>query len=367
MSTRTRPFQVLSDDNNGVLITIVSVSFLIATIIFVAAKFGSVIYFKQRRTAVNTPIWVAVILVIVEVIVVQKGVDHGVGRHGDTLSTEAIQTASKFIYASQLIQIVILSLSQVSTILLVWKLTPDHALRQACTVTAGLSVGWTVFAILGTAFQCQMPEPWSYSPDRCAGEGAIMYPIWAIHILTEFAIIAIPFFMMRNVQMVLAKRIKILCAFFARSLVVVLSVVRLCLLPTYLGSSDQTWDVVNPTILGQAMICTTVTIACLPTLYHILAGLNSGLMNTRLPDEVELRSPTKYISQSADSHSESRRGDRPEYFRGGDPAQYAAVRTNITTMGRRQSSDSGKGSTRQLTRVMKTVDITVEVEGGERH
>lgn len=114
------------------------------------------------------------------------------------------------------------------------------------------------------------------------------------------------------------------------------------------------------------MICTTVTIACLPTLYHILAGLNSGLMNTRLPDEVELRSPTKYISQSADSRSESRRGDRPEYFRGGDPAQYGAVRTNITTMGRRQSSDSGKGSTRQLTRVMKTVDITVEVEGGER-
>lgn len=49
-------------------------------------------------------------------------------------------------------------------------------------------------------------------------KGAIMYPIWAIHILTEFAIIAIPFFMMRNVQMVLTKRIKILCAFFARSL-----------------------------------------------------------------------------------------------------------------------------------------------------
>lgn len=48
-------------------------------------------------------------------------------------------------------------------------------------------------------------------------EGAIMYPIWAIHILIECAIIVIPFFMMRNVQMVLGKRIKILCAFFARS------------------------------------------------------------------------------------------------------------------------------------------------------
>lgn len=61
MSTQSRPFQVLSDDNHGVLITIVSVSFLIATVIFVAAKFGSVVYFKQRRTAVNTPIWVALV------------------------------------------------------------------------------------------------------------------------------------------------------------------------------------------------------------------------------------------------------------------------------------------------------------------
>lgn len=42
------------------------------------------------------------ILVVVEVIVVQKGVDHGVGRHGDTLSTEAIQTASKVIHTTYL-------------------------------------------------------------------------------------------------------------------------------------------------------------------------------------------------------------------------------------------------------------------------
>lgn len=61
MSAPASPFQVLSDDNRGPLITLVSVSFLIAAIIFVAAKVGSVIYFKQQQAAVNTPIWVALV------------------------------------------------------------------------------------------------------------------------------------------------------------------------------------------------------------------------------------------------------------------------------------------------------------------
>lgn len=54
-------FQVLSGDNRGPLITLVSVSFLIVAIIFVFAKVGSAIYFKQRRTALNTPVWIALV------------------------------------------------------------------------------------------------------------------------------------------------------------------------------------------------------------------------------------------------------------------------------------------------------------------
>lgn len=105
-------FQVLSGDNRGPLITLVSVSFLIVAIIFVFAKVGSAIYFKQRRTALNTPVWIALvrrliirrqrsrtdyvkILAIIQVVVLQKAVDNGLGRHQVRLNGEALETASK--------------------------------------------------------------------------------------------------------------------------------------------------------------------------------------------------------------------------------------------------------------------------------
>ena len=61
MAETEAPFETLSDDNQGPLITLVSVALLIVAIIFVAAKLCSVLYFKQRRSAVHTPVWLALV------------------------------------------------------------------------------------------------------------------------------------------------------------------------------------------------------------------------------------------------------------------------------------------------------------------
>ncbi|GMF71867.1 unnamed protein product [Aspergillus oryzae] len=173
MADQKDAFQALSSENRGTLITLTSVSLLIVAIIFVAAKFGSAIYFKQRRTAVNTPIWAALILAIIQVVLLQKAVDHGLGRHQDLLSDDDIQTWSKFAYAAHILLIGAMSLSKMSTILLIWRLTPSKILRRSCAVATGIVVGWSIFAVLGIAFQCEMPGPWLYSPERCAGEVSI--------------------------------------------------------------------------------------------------------------------------------------------------------------------------------------------------
>ncbi|KAF9895272.1 hypothetical protein FE257_000175 [Aspergillus nanangensis] len=381
MSTPETPFQVLSDDNQGALITLVSVAFLITAIVFVAAKIGSVLYFKQRRTTVNTPIWIALVLSILQVVLMQKAVDHGLGRHIETLKATDVHTASKYIYAAQLIQVLVLSLSKLSTTLLVWKLTPIKGLRRACAITIGLIVAWTLLGLFGLAFQCQLPEPWLYTPDRCAGQGAIWYPVAVLNILTEGIVIAIPFFMMRNVQMASKKRVKILSSFSARACVAGLAIAHLALLPSFLKSTDPTWDFIFVAVCGQAMMCVTVTIACMPTLYHIFAGLNSGLITTRLPDEVELREPkgSAYIYPATGSGSRPGEKKRGSFY--ADMARFgnigSSVVTDITTSryknaesGRRSSTSESTGSTRHLTQetnqdgVLKTVDITVQVEDG---
>ena len=173
MAEQHDAFQALTRDNRGTIITLTSVSLLIVAIIFVLAKFGSAIYFKQRRTAVNIPIWAALVLSIVQVVLLQKAVDHGLGKHQDRLSDGDIQAWSKLAYAAHILLILVLSLSKMSTLLLVWKLTPDKILRRICVIAAGIVVGWLIFAVFGIAFHCSLPDPWLYSPERCTGKVSI--------------------------------------------------------------------------------------------------------------------------------------------------------------------------------------------------
>lgn len=129
---------------------------------------------------------------------------------------------------------------------------------------------------------------------------------------------------------------------------------------------------------------TSIIIACVPTLYHIFAGLHSGLTTTQIPDGVELsRTKTSaYINQTSSSGGSKSRG-RSRDRRRESPfnPEDSAVITEISSLpnrahnrsrngdyGRRSSSSDGNESTRHLTMegkqggVMRTVDITVEVE-----
>ncbi|PWY86753.1 hypothetical protein BO70DRAFT_288405 [Aspergillus heteromorphus CBS 117.55] len=350
MAGSQAPFEILSEDNRGPLVTLVSAAFLITAIIFVAAKIASVVYFKHRRTSVSIPIWVAL------VVVMQKAVDNGLGRHLNALTDTAIRISSEYTYTAQLIEVVVLSLSKISTALLVWKLTPHHGIRRACTITISLTAAWAVFALFGVAFQCEIPEPWIYSPSRCTGQGAILYPIIVTHILIEILIIAIPFFMLHEVQLKWTAKVKILCSFSARGLVVIMGACQLALLPSVLHSTDP-----------SSMVCTSVITACMPTLYHIFAGLHSGLITTQLPEELELKhaNGSAYRSQLTNS---GRRGGARYLYATGSGIFGSGTNGTKGEVVRKTSVSESTESTRQLTRelnrdgVLKTVDITVQVE-----
>jgi hypothetical protein len=121
---------------------------------------------------------------------------------------------------------------------------------------------------------------------------------------------------------------------------------------------------------------TNLIVACLPTLYHIFAGLHSGLITTRLPDNVELstrRKGSSYGKQTPLS-AEKRRSIYTGFgFGHGDSVVTTNVRTENSRdarLSRIPSGDSAgtSASTKHLTvesrrdGVLKTVDIHVHVE-----
>jgi hypothetical protein len=130
---------------------------------------------------------------------------------------------------------------------------------------------------------------------------------------------------------------------------------------------------------------TAIVIACVPTLYHIFAGLHSGLNTTQILDGNGLELPqTKgsggWVNQSSSGASQSNsrprsRGRSKTMFDGwggqtGVVTQVSSGRDpNQNDGGRQSSSSEGTESTRHLTQdiqgkgaVLRTVDVTVEIE-----
>jgi hypothetical protein len=136
------------------------------------------------------------------------------------------------------------------------------------------------------------------------------------------------------------------------------------------------------------MMLTAVLVACVPTLYHIFAGLNSGLTTTQIPDgnghELPQTKASGSVNQSysgtGQSHLRSRSRERSSkngrsMFDGwgggtGVVTRVSCREPNQNDEGDRKSNSSeGTESTRHLTQglqgrgtVLRTVDITVEVE-----
>lgn len=46
---------------------------------------------------------------------------------------------------------------------------------------------WFVFSILALSLQCDSPR-WEYRPSRCAGEGALWYPVIILNIITDIMV-----------------------------------------------------------------------------------------------------------------------------------------------------------------------------------
>ncbi|GAB1200322.1 hypothetical protein APSETT444_009692 [Aspergillus pseudonomiae] len=96
-----------------------------------------------------------------------------------------------------------------------------------------------------------------------------MYPIVAINMLVDLALVALPTVMLWNVQMPLARRVKLIAAFASRIVVMM-----------------------------NAAIITT----CIPNLYRVMNSLALGMNRVRIPEELELSSSKKSHGAESDSH-----------------------------------------------------------------
>ncbi|KJK60992.1 hypothetical protein P875_00042787 [Aspergillus parasiticus SU-1] len=193
------PFEETSVDNNGPLVSIITFIPFSVTFIVVMIKTWSMI------------------IALLQSLLIQFAVDHGMGRHLEALMPSTFHTYNKMTYVAQIFFFLVLTLAKVSTSNLIRSIDPTQSIQRYCRITETIIGGWTLLAVLGYAFQCQTPR-WQYLPSHCLGEGAIMYPIMTINMLVDIALVVLPTIMLWNVQMPLPRRLKIISTFASRIL-----------------------------------------------------------------------------------------------------------------------------------------------------
>jgi hypothetical protein len=113
---------------------------------------------------------------------------------------------SKAFYTSNILLIPALASAKASITLLIISIKPSRPVLLCCYGVLAATAAWMVASIFAFAFQCSLPTPWVLGPDTCVDQYALQLGVGVVNILTDIAIVALPFFMMKNVQVASSKR-----------------------------------------------------------------------------------------------------------------------------------------------------------------
>ncbi|KFX97039.1 hypothetical protein V495_01282 [Pseudogymnoascus sp. VKM F-4514 (FW-929)] len=215
--------------------------------------------------------------------ILHKAVLAGLGRHEANLFDGEIDTYNKYNYTYQILFIISIVLSKMSLLLFITRLTPNVATIKVGMVILVLIGVWGVATVFGFAFQCSLPQPWNITSGVCRNQAALYYATGVIDIFTDIILTILPVVILWGVQIQRKKRAIVMLVFMARMFVCLAEIPRLIYLSRYIGSTDKPWYGANVAIWTQAVTHLSIVTACIPSLQHLLASMQSGVFNTALP------------------------------------------------------------------------------------
>ena len=71
-----------------------------------------------------------------------------------------------------------MAFAKLSIVMLMRRLTSAEPVVSRIHLGISIAIAlWAVLSVLALAFQCESPQRWVYSPERCFGQGAVWFPI----------------------------------------------------------------------------------------------------------------------------------------------------------------------------------------------
>ncbi|GLA68990.1 hypothetical protein AtubIFM55763_008171 [Aspergillus tubingensis] len=191
-------------------------------------------------------------------------VHHGWGKSKELISSSDYTQMEKAGYAADLFYVLIIGLSKIGTMLFYQNLSLQRTKWMVNVIISSCGL-WAMLAILLLAIRCSK-RPWTDIDDACAG----LYPRWqaicALDIVLEAVILAYPAITIRNVQISMSKKLKVLSILNCRIILIPLSAVHLYYIHSQIYSSNPSLAGTYATMVAELHLSLSIvllTVSCL--------------------------------------------------------------------------------------------------------
>ena len=232
---------------------------------------------------------------------VSSQVTNGLGSPVNSISHASYVAFQKVGYSSFFLYILAINTAKLTTLYLLYTLTPQRCHRRPIVAVGGFILLWTVGTILGIAFQCSLPSPYLYtSSTECISQTSFWYTTGAIDILTDIALMVLPGMVIAKLQLPLQKKLTICFAFVFRLASIACAAFRMTEVRLAFHRSqhyDPTFNNWLFTLATELEIFCAILATAIPHLRPFMESIQDGYLTSMIGDSAEPR--TGYGSQGA--------------------------------------------------------------------
>lgn len=203
--------------------------------------------------------------------------DYGLGRHGYTIPSAALETQRILGWLATLTYVHASAFSILSITFLLIRVTHLTSQARPAYLVAAATALWSLTATTIILFQCALPQPWKTRPhSRCIDIYAAWLFITAFRALLETANVLLAAVLLWKLRMPVRPKITIIAMFALRLLVVPPALTRLHYLELSWQAADWSYARVNVQILTQVTMHVSTILATVPCAKNFLLVFDSG-------------------------------------------------------------------------------------------
>ncbi|KAL9599291.1 MAG: hypothetical protein Q9219_003918 [cf. Caloplaca sp. 3 TL-2023] len=192
----------------------------------------------------------------------------GFGRHAISLSPKEIKTYLKISLALQVLQPSALAAAKISVLYILHHIFATRAFRMAARILGVIVIIWWIINTLAFALTCNPIGTINGTsiPRHCGIFAPILLFSGIPWILTDFAIVIAPLFVIKNLQLNTRDKLGLCALFLSGGVTSIISCIRFnAIFHAAEHTGDPTWDLVDPGLWSIAEANITVFCACIIT------------------------------------------------------------------------------------------------------